>query len=101
MYLNIKRLKRTIIRGIIISTSFVLIIVAITATTGFEIQKNPMDHFFAQHKRIDSLKWQENLSKESIYSDIDFMDKTIEAVHPYPYTNISKSVFYKKADSAI
>ena len=94
-----KRLKRIIFRFIIISFAFVLICVAIVSTTGFEIQNNPMEHFFSQHKQIDSLQWDKTIPKELIHTDIDFMIKTIEEVHPNPFSYITRDNFYKKADS--
>jgi hypothetical protein len=94
-----KRLKRIIFRFIIISLAFVLICVAIVSTTGFEIQKNPMEHFFSQHEQIDSLQWNKTIPKELIHEDIDFMIKTIEEVHPNPFSYITRNNFYKKADS--
>ena len=92
-------MKRKILRFIIISFVFVLLCIAIASTTGFEIQKNPMEHFFSQHKQIDSLQWNKTIPKDLIYDDIDFMIKTIEQVHPNPFSNITKNNFYKKADS--
>lgn len=94
-----KNLKRIIFRFIIISFAFVLICVVITSTTGFEIQKNPMEHFFSQHKEIDSLQLNKTIPKELIHEDIDFMLKTIKQVHPNPFSYITRNNFYKKADS--
>lgn len=94
-----KRLKRIIFRIIAISFAFVLICVAILSTTGFEIQKNPMTHFFSQHEQIDSLQWNKTIPKELIHDDIDFMIKTIEEVHPNPFSYITRNNLYKKADS--
>ena len=94
-----KRLKRIIFRIIIISFAFVIICVAIVSTTGFEIQKNPMTHFFSQHEQIDSLQWNKTIPKELIHDDIDFMIETIEEVHPNPFSYITRNNFYKKADS--
>jgi hypothetical protein len=88
-----KRLKRIIFRFIIISLAFALICVAIVSTTGFEIQKNPMEHFFSQHKQIDSLQWNKTIPKELIHEDIDFMIKTIEEVHPNPFSYITRNIF--------
>ena len=76
-----------------------MICLAIVSTTGFEIQKNPMEHFFSQHKQIDSLQWNKTIPKELILEDIDFMIKTIEEVHPNPFSYITRNTFYKKADS--
>lgn len=92
-------MKRILFRFTIISFAFVLICVAIVSTTGFEIQNNPMDHFFSQHKQIDSLQWDKTIPKELIHNDIDFMIKTIEEVHPNPYSYITRNNFFKKADS--
>ncbi|MEN8126084.1 MAG: S41 family peptidase [Bacteroidota bacterium] len=92
-------MKRIIFRFIIISLVFVSICVAIISTTGFEIQKNPMEHFFSQHEQIDSLQWNKTIPKALIHEDIDFMIKTIEEVHPNPFSYISRNNFYKKADS--
>ena len=94
-----KNLKRIIFRFIIISFAFVLICVVITSTTRFEIQKNPMEHFFSQHKEIDSLQLNKTIPKELIHEDIDFMVKTIKQVHPNPFSYITRNNFYKKADS--
>lgn len=96
---TLKRFKRLIIRGVIILFAFILICVLIAATTGFQIQKNPMVHFFSQHEKIDTVQWCKTISKELIYEDIDFMVKTIEEVHPDPFAYISRNDFYKKADS--
>jgi hypothetical protein len=94
-----KRLKKIILRGVIISITFMLICFVIASTTGFEIQKNPMDHFFSQHKQIDSLQLNNTIPKMLIHEDIDFMIKSIEEVHPNPFSYISRNNFYKKADS--
>ena len=92
-------MKRILFRFLIISFAFVLICVAIVSTTGFEIQNNPMDHFFSQHEQIDSLQWDKTIPKDLIHDDIDFMVKTIEEVHPNPFSYITRNNFYKKADS--
>lgn len=58
-----------------------------------------MTHFFSQHEQIDSLQWNKTIPKELIHDDIDFMIKTIEEVHPNPFSYITRNNLYKKADS--
>lgn len=90
---------KKIIRINLIVVGFVLVaLILITSTTGFEIQKNPMDHFFSQHQSIDSSTIDQKLSKDLLIEDIDFMVKTISDVHPNMY-QISKDEFQFKVDS--
>ncbi|MCG8700542.1 MAG: S41 family peptidase [Bacteroidales bacterium] len=90
---------RTVFRLFLTGTIFCVLIVAITATTGFRFQKNPMDHFYAQHQEIDSLHISAKIPKQLILEDIDFLIKTLEAVHPNPYYFIEKKQFHILADS--
>lgn len=78
-----------------------MIVVVVTSTTGFQIQKNPMDHFFSQHETIDSLRLNEKISIQLAVDDINFLINTIEEVHPAPYFSITKEEFYYLADSII
>lgn len=94
-----KRLKKILISSLLIGISFCLTIVIITSTTGFKIQKNPMEHFFSQHNEIDSLHINDSIPKQLVLNDIDYLVKTIEEVHPEPYYSISKVKFYYLRDS--
>ncbi len=94
-----KLLKRIIFRTFIILIAFIVIGIIITSTTGFEIQRNPMEYFFSQHKEIDSTLLEEKLSKELVLNDIDYLVKTIEEVHPNPYFYISREDFYAHRDT--
>lgn len=96
-----KRLKKILILTLLFVLAFCLIVAVITSTTGFKIQKNPMDHFFAQHKPIDSLCLNDNIPKQLVISDINYLIKTIEDVHPNPYYSSTKEEFYSLADSII
>lgn len=92
-------LKRIILKIFLVAIAFVVIGIIFASTTGFDIQNNPMEHFFSQHKKIDSMLIKEKLSKERVLEDIDFLVKTIEEVHPNPYSYISKENFYLHRDS--
>lgn len=94
-----KSLKKILIRTFLIGLGFCLIIVIITSTTGFKIQKNPMEHFFSQHEQIDSVRINESIPRQLVLNDIDYLVKTIEEVHPAPYYSISKEKFYYLRDS--
>jgi hypothetical protein len=94
-----KLFKRIIFRTFIILIALIVIVIIITSTTGFEIQRNPMEYFFSQHKEIDSVLFEEKLSKELVLNDIDYLVKTIEEVHPNPFCYISKEDFYAHRDT--
>ena len=94
-----KLFKRIIFRTFIILIALIVIVIIITSTTGFQIQRNPMEYFFSQHKEIDSILIEEKLSKELVLNDIDYLVKTIEEVHPNPYCYISKEDFYAHRDT--
>ena len=94
-----KLLKRIIFRTILISIVLIVIGIVIASTTGFEIQRNPMEYFFSQHKEIDSTLFEEKLSKELVLNDIDYLVKTIEEVHPNPFCYISREDFYAHRDT--
>jgi hypothetical protein len=94
-----QKLKRIIFRILIVSVVLIMVGIIVTSTTGFKIQKNPMENFFAQHKEIDSILINEKLSKGLVLEDIDFLIKTIEEVHPNPYCYISKEKIYLYRDS--
>jgi hypothetical protein len=96
-----KRLKKILTRTLLIGLTFCLIVVVITSTTGFQIQQNPMKHFFSQHEPIDSLCLNDYIPKQLVLNDINFLIKTIEQVHPAPYNSITKEEFYYLADSVI
>lgn len=94
--MNLKR----IIKINLIAVGLVLVaLILVTSTTGFKIQKNPMDHFFSQHETIDSSVFDQKLSKDLLIEDIDFLVKTISDVHPNMYSQISKDEFKEKVDS--
>lgn len=94
-----KRLKKILIRTLLTGLAFCLIIVVITSTTGFQLQKNPMEHFFSQHKPIDSLDLNDKISSQLVINDINFLIKTLEEVHPDLYHSITKEEFDYLADS--
>jgi C-terminal processing protease CtpA/Prc len=94
-----KILKKILIKGFLIGIGFCLIIVIITSTTGFRIQKNPMEHFFSQHEEIDSMHINDSIPRQLVLNDIDYLVKTIEEVHPDPYYFISKEKFHFLRDS--
>lgn len=94
-----KRFKKILIRGFLIGIGVCLTIVIITSTTGFKIQKNPMEHFFSQHEEIDSMHINDSIPRQLVLNDIDYLVKTIEEVHPAPYYSISKEKFYFLRDS--
>ena len=88
-----KQFKKIIFKTFFASVALLVIGILITSTTGFEIQKNPMEYFFSQHKEIDSMFLEEKLSKELVFNDIDYLVKTIEDVHPNAFCYISKNAF--------
>lgn len=92
-------LKKILIRIFLIVIGFCLIIVVITSTTGFEIQKNPMEYFFSQHELIDSLHLDDSIPRQLVINDIEFLINTIEEVHPDPFYSIAKIEFNYMADS--
>ena len=94
-----ERLKEIFIRVLFIGLGFCLIIVVITSTTGFKIQKNPMENFFMQHESIDLANINDSISRQKVLEDIDYLVNTIEDVHPEPYFSISKDRFYFLVDS--
>ncbi|HKK63481.1 MAG TPA: S41 family peptidase [Bacteroidales bacterium] len=94
-----KRIKKILIRTLLAGLAFCLVVVLITSTTGFQIQKNPMDHFFSQHEPIDSLCLNNHIPKQLVADDIHYLVKTIEEVHPNPYHSITKEKFYYLTDS--
>ena len=94
-----ERLKKIFIRVLFIGLGVCLIIVVITATTGFKIQKNPMENFFMQHESIDLANINESIPRQKVLEDIDYLVNTIEDVHPAPYFSISKDRFYFLVDS--
>jgi C-terminal processing protease CtpA/Prc len=96
-----KRLKKILIRIILVGFGFCLIVVIITSTTGFQLQKNPMEHFFSQHEPIDSLSLNDKIPKHLVISDINYLVKTIEDVHPNPYYSNTKEELYSLVDSII
>lgn len=95
-----KKLKRIILKTFIVGIILIIILVIITSTTRFQIMRNDtMEYFYSQHKKIDSTKIDEKISKELVLEDIDFLVKSIEEIHPNPYCYISKAKFYSYRDS--
>ncbi|MBN1781651.1 hypothetical protein JW948_11030 [bacterium] len=93
------KFKSILLKFIVYAIAVISVIVIILSTTGFQVQKNAMEHFFSQHTKIDSSLFDVRLSREDIVYDIDYLIQTIEAVHPAPYSSISKEKFYLFADS--
>jgi len=95
-----KILKRIILRTFIAVNILIIILVIITSTTRFHIIRNDtMEYFYSQHINIDSIKIDENISKELVFEDIDFLVKSIDEIHPNPYFYISEARFYNYRDS--
>lgn len=94
-----QKLKRIIFKIFLILIVLIVIGIIVTSTTGFKIQKNPMEQFFSQHEEIDSILLKEKIPKKLVLEDIDFLVKTIEDVHPNPYCYISEESFYSQRDS--
>lgn len=83
-----------------VSVILIIIVIIITSTTGFElVRSNPMEYFYSQHVKVDSVDINRKLPKDLVLDDIDFLVKTIEDVHPNPYRNISQKSFYSFRDS--
>ena len=93
------KIKSVLSKLIAISIILFTAIIIVLSTTGFSIHKNSMDHFFSQHAKIDTSLFEEDLTREEIVYDIDYLINTIEEVHPVPYSAISKEDFYYLADS--
>lgn len=95
-----KKLKRIILKTFIVGIILIIILVIITSTTRFQIVRNDtMEYCYSKHVKIDSAKINEKISKELVFSDIDFLVKSIEEIHPNPYCYISKTKFYSNRDS--